>query len=167
MLRRRCCCWALAAVDRYLILLADLSGLSIHRLTVQIGTCTPHLRSLVEHGVQQQSRRTPRLRSNDGTDRQTDGRSTVSLTQLRMRVVSKRQNMKSGINPACSRQFGTNSTMLNKLYNTHYTSYVDYRLLIFRSESKILPPKFLWQYSPTTESFRISTQNCKMSFNYF
>jgi len=30
------------------------------------------------HGAQQQTRRTPRLRSHDGTDEQTDGRSIVS-----------------------------------------------------------------------------------------
>ena len=59
-------------------------------------------------------------------DRQTDGRTLdrfIDTAPHTMRVVSKRQNMKSGINPACSRQFGTNSTMLNKLYNTHYTNY--------------------------------------------
>ena len=38
------------------------------------------------HGAQQQTRRTPRLRSNDGTDRRTDGRSTVSQTLLNIHV---------------------------------------------------------------------------------
>jgi len=34
------------------------------------------------HGTQQQTRRTPRLRLNDGTHRPTDGRSTASQTLL-------------------------------------------------------------------------------------
>jgi len=33
-----------------------------------------------QHGAQQQTRRTPRLRSNDGTDRRTDGRTLDRFT---------------------------------------------------------------------------------------
>ena len=43
------------------------------------------------HGAQQQTRRTPRLRSHDGTDRRTDGRTLdrfIDLAQHTMREVS-------------------------------------------------------------------------------
>jgi len=50
--------------------------LGARRLPLSIDVSRPH-------GVQQQTRCTPRLRSIDGTDRQTDGRWTVSYTLLR------------------------------------------------------------------------------------
>jgi len=53
------------------------------------------------HGAQQQTRRTPRLRPLDGTDRRTDGRTIVSLTLLRILCDQCQQRKSTGVTSGC------------------------------------------------------------------